>query len=111
MKVPILFGIKTKIVTVVAGIVMLSSYIWGAWFLQTDETLLIEKLTNERKLLLSSFKVPLLHALANEELGLADAHSVMNGVIDDLGKGGEYGALYAYIADAGGTVVAHRQLS
>lgn len=95
---------------VAAIIVITSAVVWGSWFQHMASHLLFEKLESKARLIVTSYKDPVIDAILEVELENLIGRETLENIVDELVHNSELPALYAYITDPSGTVVVSDKL-
>lgn len=105
-----MLGVKGKFMMVAAIIVITSAVVWGSWFQHMASHLLFEKLESKARLIVTSYKDPVIDAILEVELENLIGRETLENIVDELVHNSELPALYAYITDPSGTVVVSDKL-
>lgn len=107
MKPSFVFSIKTKFFLVAALMMALSSATWGGWAWYEERQHLHERLLKSGRQQLSTLRAPIINAFIYEEVGVMEDVGVLDTFVDDVVKNTDTPAVYAFITDQQGMVLAH----
>ena len=107
MKKPFVTSIKTKFFLTAAVIMAVSSATWGGWAWYNERNHLIQNLTNNGKLLLTTLRAPIINAFVYEEAGVLEDVGVLDAFIEAVVSIPELPTLYVFITDQNGKILAH----
>lgn len=106
-----MLSIKYKFMLAAAIIVALSSLTWGAWIMHNEKKLLLENLNNKGMLVVTLFRETIISTILEEEFENGAVNESLDNITEELVNNNEYAAVYAYVSDPAGTVLAHSNLA
>ena len=105
MKASVVFSIKTKFVLIAALIVALFSLTWGGHVIREEKAHLLHNLEDNGRFLLTSLKAPIINTMILAEMGVVP--SLLDNFVEEIIKNPNVPAVYAFIVDENGKVLAH----
>ncbi len=105
------FGLRARFMIIAVLLTLGSSATWGVWSWKREEQFLIDRLTREGEVLVSTMAIPIINALLYEELGIIDEGGLLDNFIAEIMATPRLVPRYAMVLDEAGRVLAHNQLS
>lgn len=106
-----LIGLRLRFMIIAVILTLGSSSIWGVWSWKREQEFLIDRLTREGEVLVSTMAIPIINALLYEELGIISEGGLLDNFISEIMTTPRLSTRYAMVLDATGRVLAHNQLS
>lgn len=110
MKTRTIFSIKAKFVLTATLLVAIFSISWGSWVWLTEKHHLQKQLETDGKHLLTYLHTRIINTLILEEMGIGTVGE-LDAIVEEVVTNGEYPAVYAYIVDRHGKILAHNMFS
>lgn len=106
-----LISLRVRFMIVAVILTLGSSAIWGGWTWQREQNTLLETLSREGEMLVSTMAIPIINALLYEELGIIREGGLLDNFISDIMTTPRLQIRYALVLDENGRVLAHNRLA
>ncbi len=104
-------SLRVRFMVVAVILTLGSSAIWGGWTWQRERTSLLETLTREGEILVTTMAIPVINALLYEELGIISEGGLLDNFVSEIMATPRLQIHYALVLDEHGRVLAHNRLA
>lgn len=104
-------SLRVRFMVVAVILTLGSSAIWGGWTWQRERTSLLETLTREGEILVTTMAIPVINALLYEELGIISEGGLLDNFVSEIMATPRLQIRYAFVLDENGRVLAHNRLA
>lgn len=105
------FSLRVRFMVVAVILTLGSSAIWGGWTWQRERSSLLETLTREGEILVTTMAIPVINALLYEELGIISEGGLLDNFVSEIMSTPRLKIRYAFVLDENGRVLAHNRLA
>lgn len=105
------FSLRARFMVVAVILTLGSSAIWGGWTWQREHRSLLQSLSREGEMLVSTMAIPLINALIYEELGIIREGGLLDDFVSEIMATPRLQVRYAIVMDVNGRVLAHNQFA